>query len=403
MRRAGALLQVRRGPGGNVSEPAHAERAAPAGLGEALLAIMPDGVALLDATGQVERWSQAAEQLTGRGQAWVRRAGFAALFTDAAAVRRGLAAAVEAAGEPVELECGLRHAEGRDLPVRLRAVALPPAPPDVVSTTPRPPAREPGRALLVLLQDLSEVQTIRRRLIETEKLSAMAKIAGSIAHEFRNPLNSLFLSADLLEDELAEGANESVTATLGAVREEVERLNQIITHYLALSKIGGTQRETLDLTRVVAAFVAEQRERAGGRGASLTLQGSRGACLVKADGHQLRRVLLNLLENALDAVESQAATRKGGGRVAISVRGGRGDVRLVVRDNGPGLPASVRERPFEPFGSTKPRGAGLGLYLVREIVSAHGGSISLLDAAGGGTRVLVRLPSAAGARGRVRR
>jgi signal transduction histidine kinase len=319
-------------------------------------------------------------------------------------VRRGLAAALEA-GDPIELECALRHADGHERPVRLRAVALPPAPPEPALPAGRPAGREGARPLLVLLQDLSEVHTIRRRLIETEKLSAMAKIAGSIAHEFRNPLNSLFLSADLLEDELGGGdqASESVTATLGAVREEIERLNQIITHYLALSKIGGTERETLDLTRVVAAFVAEQRERAQGRGVTLALQGSGAPCVVKADRHQLRRVLLNLLENALDALEAGAEGRRGPGRVALSVRPGRSDVRLVVRDNGPGLPASVREKPFEPFCSTKPRGAGLGLYLVHEIVSAHGGTIALLDAAGGGTRVVVRLPAAAPGRGRGRR
>lgn len=361
------------------------------------MAAVPDGVAVLAGDGAVEQWSAGAERLTGRRLGWLRRAGFLALFPDPHPVQRALAAAGEQAA-PVELECVLQHADGREVPVRLRAVTQ---------------ARLPGasgeaarsRRRVVVLEDLSEVQTIRQRLLETEKLSAMAKVAGSIAHEFRNPLNSLFLSADLLEDELGSAgtASESVTATLGAVREEIERLNQIITHYLALSKIGGSQRETVDLTRVASAFVAEQRERAQGRGAALGLQASSGACLVHADRHQMRRVLLNLLDNALDAVEAHAGARKAPGRITISVRRGPDGARLVVRDNGPGVPSSVRERPFEPFRSTKPRGAGLGLYLVREIVSAHGGSIALLDVTGGGARAVVRLPLAPSRRARGRR
>lgn len=401
MRRASALLPPRRvpaGPGG-VGTAAGAPPAPESGLGEALLAVVPDGVAVLAPDGAVERWSAAAERLTGRRLGWLRRAGFLALFPDPHPVQRALAAAGEQAA-PLEVECVLQHADGREVPVRLRAVAQAQARSGEAAPG---PAR--ARPRVVVLEDLSEVQTIRQRLLETEKLSAMAKVAGSIAHEFRNPLNSLFLSADLLEDELGSAgtASESVTATLGAVREEIERLNQIITHYLALSKIGGSERETVDLTRVASAFVAEQRERAAARGATLGLQASSGACLVQADRHQLRRVLLNLLDNALDAVEAHAPARKAPGRITISVRRGPDEARLVVRDNGPGVPASVRERPFVPFRSTKPRGAGLGLYLVREIVSAHGGTIALLDVAGGGARAVVRLPLAPSRRARGRR
>ena len=81
----------------------------------------------------------------------------------------------------------------------------------------------------------------------------MAKIAGSVAHEFRNPLNSLFLTTDLLEDELEghEAVRESIAPTLAAIREEIERLNQIITHYLSLSRIAGASPEEMDLAATV--------------------------------------------------------------------------------------------------------------------------------------------------------
>lgn len=419
MQRASASLTVRRAVTlGGAREAAAAPPAAD--LGAALLSVVPDGVVTLAADGTIGRWSAAAERLSGRSFAAVRRLGFAALFKRPTEARRLLATAAARRG-PVEVESLLLHADGREIPVRLAAVALPstsPAAPLGVSpraplaSAPalRAPAREEAAALLVLLEDRSEVHTIRRRLIETEKLSAMAKIAGSIAHEIRNPLNSLFLSADLLEDELGgeKPGGESVSATLGAIREEIERLNQIITHYLALSKIGGTEREALDLGRFVREFVDEQRERATGRGVALRARGASTPCLVPGDRHQLRRVLLNLVENALDALSPRAEgeggplPRRRPAVIGISVKRFPGGVRLVVRDNGPGLPASVRERPFEPFRSTKPRGAGLGLYLVREIVCAHGGTIGLLSAERGGTRVAIRLPAAPPRRGRVR-
>ncbi len=416
MQRASATLPVRRaapvvGPREGGSAPP------PVDLGAALLSVVPDGVVTLGADGSIGRWSAAAERLSGRSLASVRRLGFAALFKRPTEARRLLATAAARRG-PVEIESLLLHADGREVPVRLAAVALPTAPP-VAVTAARGLGHEDGAALLVLLEDRSEVHTIRRRLIETEKLSAMAKIAGSIAHEIRNPLNSLFLSADLLEDELGGVAGgESVSATLGAIREEIERLNQIITHYLALSKIGGTERETVDLGRFVREFVDEQRERATARGVALRARGAAAPCLVAGDRHQLRRVLLNLVENALDALCLQSGSLQSGSPqagpegatpsrrrpavIGISVKRFPGGVRLVVRDNGPGLAPSVRERPFEPFRSTKPRGAGLGLYLVREIVCAHGGTIGLLSAERGGTRVAIRLPAAQPRRGRLR-
>jgi signal transduction histidine kinase len=345
-------------------------------LTEALLMLAADGVASVRAGGSLGIWTAAAERLSGRSRAAVQRMGLAALFGDRNAVPRLLAEAARARG-PVEAEVVLRHADRREIPVRLRAMPF------------------DGDVLLVL-QDLSEVHTIRRRLIETEKLSAMARIAASVAHEFRNPLNSLFLSADLLEDELSgSGAlGETIAPTLAAIREEVERLNHIITHYLALSKIGGASRESVDLVRFVEDFAREWREKAAQRATTLRVRGDTTPALVQGDPQQLRRALVNLVENALDAVGSAGRSpRRRPGLITLSVKRLRGAVRVAVRDNGAGLPSAVQERLFEPFTSTKPGGAGLGLYLVREIARAHGGSVAVSGGQGRGTRVALRLPA----------
>lgn len=361
---------------------------------EALLALSPDGVATVRASGAVGLWSPAAERLTGRGRQAVRRLGLAALFRDPTQVNALLAQARER-GRPVAAEAPLLTDDGREVPVRLHALSV---------TGPPPPGDGDPDALVLLLQDLTEVHTIRRRLIETEKLSAMAKIAGSVAHEFRNPLNSLFLSADLLEDELSgQEAGETIAPTLTAIREEVERLNSIITQYLALSKIAGGERERVDLARLVDEFASEWQARAAQRGVVLKARAERLPCLVLADPNQVRRVLVNLVENALDAAGARAAPAPAGdaggeagaaprGRVSLSVRRMRRAVRLCVADDGAGLPAVVRGRLFEPFTTTKAGGTGLGLYLVREMVLAHGGTIQVDSLPGRGTRVRVRLP-----------
>jgi PAS domain S-box-containing protein len=358
-----------------------------------LATLAPEAVFTIRASGRVGLWNPAAAEITGRRRREVLDSGPEALFRDAGRFA-SLLVDLDRRGSVVLEETLLVNAAGEDVPVRVFASALRRGRPGGNGS------RRDEDRYLVLLHDLSEVHRIRRRLIETEKLSAMAKIAGSVAHEFRNPLNSLFLSTDLLEDELeGEGAlRETIAPTLAAIREEVERLNQIITHYLALSKISSTRREVLDLGSAVRDFAAEWRDRVAARGIELKVRVGAGRHPVGADPNQVRRVLVNLVENAIDAVageeEGTLPSRERPGVVTLLVRPTRRAVKLVVEDNGPGIPEPIRRRVFEPFFTSKARGSGLGLYIVREIVLAHGGEIALAAGADGGTAVAIRLPKA---------
>jgi signal transduction histidine kinase len=299
-------------------------------------------------------------------------------------------------------EVVLRNASGEDVPVRVFGVRI-------KAPVPAPDARRGGGhggggpdrhdvdRYLLLLHDLTEVHRIRRRLIETEKLSAMAKIAGSVAHEFRNPLNSLFLATDLLEDELEgrQAVQESIAPTLAAIREEIERLNQIITHYLALSKISSASPEVMDLSDVVRGFAEENEPRCAEQDVELRVRADGGDHHITADPNQVRRILVNLVENALDAVREMEEGEEGRGRrraVTLLLRRMRRSVKLTVKDNGPGIPDELRERVFEPFFTSKAGGSGLGLYLVREIALGSGGTMTLSSAVGRGTSVSIRWP-----------
>ena len=356
----------------------------------ALFYLAPDPVLTVRASGRVGLWSRAGVAISGRRRRDLLRDGARSLFTDASALDEMLKE-LEDASALVTREERLRRADGAEVPVRVFGARLGPDTGD---------RRDPDRHLF-FFHDLTEVQRIRSRLIETEKLSAMAKIAGSVAHEFRNPLNSLFLSTDLLEDELSgSGApEEAIAPTLAAIREEIERLNQIINHYLSLSKVAMNTPEVVDLGSVVQEFAGEWAERAAEKGIDLRVRVHPGDLSVTADPNQVRRVLVNLVENAFDALDlapERGGERPGGGAITLAVRPMRRTAKLTVKDNGPGIPEDLKARVFEPFFTSKSRGSGLGLYLVREIVLAHGGGISLASTGGRGTTVAHALAPAGG-------
>ncbi|MDJ0521999.1 MAG: PAS domain-containing sensor histidine kinase [Planctomycetota bacterium] len=355
-----------------------------------VVSLTPDAVLTLCASGRVGMWTTAATRMTGRRRWEVQRSGLASLFRDPDVLER-LLSELETRGRTGPLEVALVDAAGDDVPVRIFGARL-------KAESGKASGGDPERHVL-LLHDMTEVQHIRHRLIETEKLSAMAKIAGSVAHEFRNPLNSLFLSTDLLEDELEGRAavRDSIAPTLAAIREEIERLNQIITHYLSLSKIASSSPEVVDLGESVAGFAEETQPRLGDDGVTLRVRADDGPHLITADPNQVRRILVNLVENALDAVapddpgEEKRARRA---TITLMVRRMRRSIKLTVKDNGPGIPEDLRERVFEPFFTSKAGGSGLGLYLVREIVLASGGAMSLSSSEARGTSVSIRWPFA---------
>lgn len=350
-----------------------------------LLSLAPDGIVTVRTSGAVGLWGGAAATMTGRRLQELGRRGLRRLFREPEEYD-ALIQALEKDGVAEPREVVLSGVDDADLPVRLFASRL---------DLPADDRRDRDRYLF-FLHDLTEVHRIRSRLIETEKLSAMAKIAGSVAHEFRNPLNSLFLSTDLLEDELAgNDLEEAIAPTLTAIREEIERLNQIITHYLSLSKVASNEPEVVDLAKVVEEFAEDWRRRAEEHDLEIRVRVQDGDLDAKADPDQFRRVLVNLVENAFDALteaaeEGQAVAK--GGAVTLEVRPMRRTVKVTVRDNGPGIPESDRDLVFEPFFTSKTRGSGLGLYLVREILLAHGGAISLASTGGRGTSVAMHWP-----------
>ncbi|MFP5288715.1 MAG: sensor histidine kinase, partial [Thermoanaerobaculia bacterium] len=226
-------------------------------------------------------------------------------------------------------------------------------------------------------------------------LAALGALAAGLAHEIRNPLNSLNLNMQMLEEEMEEGGSAASPASgkrlLAITRSEISRLERLVSDFLAYAKPRPLEVEEMPavrpLERVRDLLAGEVQK----RGARVEVEDLSGGARVRVDPSQIGQLLLNLARNAMDAAE-EAGRRP---VLELSVTRQGPTVALAVRDNGVGIPPEERERVFEIFYSTRKGGTGLGLAIVDRIARAHGGRVKLESAVGEGTVVTVELPAAA--------
>jgi signal transduction histidine kinase len=223
-------------------------------------------------------------------------------------------------------------------------------------------------------------------LIRSERLATAGKMAAQVTHEIRNPLSSLALNAELLEEELGAGPEHGeARVLLAAMQDEIERLTGITESYLRFARLPSPEPEFGDLTATVEATLEFMRTELQESGIEVATELDEDLEPLLFDRGQLRQALSNLLLNASEAMP-------GGGRVTISTAGRESVVELAVSDTGAGIPADSRGQIFETFYTTKSSGTGLGLALVRQICLAHGGNIVYEDSPGGGSRFVISLP-----------
>jgi two-component system, sporulation sensor kinase E len=243
-----------------------------------------------------------------------------------------------------------------------------------------------GRILgaVVTVEDVSEVKALTDQLIRADRLAAMGELTAGVAHEVRNPLGIIRASVQLVEE---SGCNrERVLEATSVIKQEIDRLDRVIKALLDFGRPSKPHLLLTDIGDVIEDVILFTRRFAGQSNVSISAVDVEGLPKVMADPDQLKQVFVNLISNAVQAMD-----RDGG---SIEVRGyaNEGFLAAAVSDTGPGIPPEDLKKVFDPFYSTRDEGTGLGLTIVHRILDEHNGHIEVVSEPGAGTTFIVSLP-----------
>ena len=299
---------------------------------------------------------------------------FLGIFVFGTLLSAGLAARFT---RPVRrLDAGIRRLSEGDLDVRVEAAGR----------------DEVGRLARAFNEMAVHLRAGRERELEMrrrEKLSALGRMAAGVAHDVRNPLHSIGLTLQNLQETArpAEpGRSREFDRSVAVIRAEIHRLDRLVENFLHFARSDRATRVPVDLAKLAretAQLVEKEAERRGIRALVVTDGMAR---VVQGDMESIRSAILNLVLNSFDAMSA-------GGTLTLTVREAEGEARLEVADTGRGIPEEDQEKVFEFAYTTREHGHGLGLAMVHQVVvEDHGGSVSLKSRLGEGTRVLLAFP-----------
>lgn len=240
---------------------------------------------------------------------------------------------------------------------------------------------------VITAKDVTEDRMVQKRVMLSSKLAALGEMAAGIAHEVNNPLQAMLITVELLED----GVTPAGGKRLVQLRDSILRIKGIVRDLLIFAREQTTELESVDINNAVCKMADILKHQLRMANVKLEFDLSGGQALVRCNGNLFQQVMINLLQNAKDAIEE---TGKGSAvRITTKIEE-KGDIVMEVRDDGPGIPESVIDRIFDPFFTTKDvgKGTGLGLSVSRRIIEGMGGSITVVSSLSAGTLFTVRLP-----------
>jgi len=227
--------------------------------------------------------------------------------------------------------------------------------------------------------------------MSAEKTAALARLAAGVAHELRNPLAVILARAQLLSLALRSGRSpdpEKLQRALETIEEQALRASKVIDSLSMFARPRAPETEVVDLREALDAALALARARVEDtHGVSVDVDVGPATATVVADREQIVTALTQLIVNAFEAMA------EGGGRLTIATRRDADGVEVSVRDTGAGVKERDAPRIFEPFFSTKPAAAGLGLSVAQTIAEGHGGGVRLVACGRAGAEFVLRLPA----------
>ncbi|HAW49628.1 TPA: hypothetical protein DCX16_01555 [bacterium] len=233
---------------------------------------------------------------------------------------------------------------------------------------------------LIVYQKLEdEMVKTKEELAISEKMAAIGKVCGKISHDLRNPLSIILLSTAIAKNKEKDEKNLEIIKRVERAGNTMERLIEEITDFTKEIKI---KKEMIELTRTLenALFLFEDRLVNIEKEVQISFSSP-----ISADQRRLEQVFLNLISNAIQAMNEK-------GKIEIKIEKEGDFVKIEVSDTGPGIPDEIKEKIFEPFFTTKTKGIGLGLSIVKEIVEKHGGYIEVSSTLGKGSSFKIFLP-----------
>lgn len=235
------------------------------------------------------------------------------------------------------------------------------------------------------LRDISETVRLQNELVDRERLATVGATASMLAHEIGNPLNNLFLHAQLMQRRLKklELEDGKLLEALDTCQHEISRLHRLLDEFRALSRRGRLRKESVNLSRLASEVLNQHVALRSGGKISVERELPLDIAVTVGDPDKLKQVVLNLCQNAVEAMPR-------GGTLGVRSAEENGSVILEVSDTGTGVPEGVDV--FEPFVTTKSEGTGLGLAISRQISSAHGGTLTCRGREAGGSTFRLAVP-----------
>jgi two-component system nitrogen regulation sensor histidine kinase NtrY len=236
--------------------------------------------------------------------------------------------------------------------------------------------------LVAVFEDLTDLERAQR-------MAAWREVARRIAHEVKNPLTPIQLSAQRLQkrygQKIGKEEGQVFEECTNMIIDQVEGLKRLVNEFSSYARMPAPNLAMNDMKQIIEESVSLYRETQ--KGVEIVFHDSVEVPSLRVDREQMKRVMINLLDNAIDAIEENGHVD-----VDLSFDRERGVVKIEVADDGQGIPPELETRVFEPYFSTKKHGTGLGLAIVSDIISDHNGSIKVLEREPKGSRFILELP-----------
>jgi two-component system sensor histidine kinase HydH len=334
---------------------------------DSLVENMPIGLVAIDQAGRITAFNQAAESILQQAAADIVGQKANDVLPETC---RDLIKTLETQKKIVtgELDCHL--ANGRKIPL------------DVIATVLE--EEDGARGVVVLLRDITEIQHLKKEIARSQRLASLGSLAAGVAHELRNPLSSIKGFATYFRERYRDNPEDEKTA--GIMIQEVDRLNRVIGQLLDYARPMTMHRQETPIQSIIQHTFRMIEQQAREKGVVLQANLPANIPAVGVDPDRMKQVFLNLYLNALDAMEV-------GDVLSVTLTDLPGEhIRIEVGDTGVGIAPEDLGRIFDPYFTTKPSGAGLGLAIVQKIIDSHGGDIQVESTPGRGTMVAIQLP-----------